>query len=156
LLTAKDLYQRQTAVTMLCRNGRRDALPIMFASDFDQGYSFPYLELNAVRSPETWKRLRERALDRAVYGTASELTAMIATQAGLVVEGPPQGSSLLPTWQNYHLRLQEWGRPLSLLEALERLRHSRWAFVLESDRIRVLSVADAGKFWNEWWAKEKK
>lgn len=156
LLTAKDLYLRHLAASMLCRNGLREVLPIVLTPDFDQGYSFPYLELNAIRSPQIWKRLHDRVLERPVYGTAKELTTLLGREAGLAVEGPPEGSSLRPTWEQYHLRLQEWGRPLSLLEALERIRHARWAFILESDRIRVLSPVDAGKFWTDWWAKEKK
>jgi HEAT repeat protein len=156
LLTAKNQYLRSTATSMLCRNGLRDALPLIFSTESVQGYGFPYLELNAVRSPKIWKRLGERALKQPVYGTAKELVTMIANEAGLSVEVPPAGSPVLATWENYHLRLQEWGRPLSLLEALERLQHSRWAFVLEGDRIHVMSPVDARKFWIDWWAKEKK
>lgn len=156
LLTAKNQYLRYTAAAMLSRNGLRDALPLVFSPESTQWYSFPYLELNAVGSPEIWKRLGQRALNQPVYGTAKELATLIAKEAGISLEGPPAGSPVLPTWENYHLRLQEWGRPLSLLEALERLQHSRWAFVLEKDRIRVLSPVDARKFWDDWWAKEKK
>lgn len=156
LLTAKNQYLRQIAASMLCRNGLRDALPLIFSPESAQWYSFPNFELNAVGSPETWKQLGERALNQSVYGTAKELATLIANEAGLSLEGPPAGSPVLPTWENYHLRLQEWGRPLSLLEALERLQHSRWAFVLESGRIRVLSPVDAKTYWNDWWAKEKK
>jgi len=156
LLTAKNPYLRHTAASMLCRNGLRDGLPLVFSPQSTQWYSFPYLELNAVRSPEPWKRLGERALNQPVYGTAKELATLIAKEAGFSLEGPPAGSPVLPTWENYHLRLQDWGRPLSLLEALERLQHSRWTFILESDRIRVLGPVDARTFWNDWWAKEKK
>jgi hypothetical protein len=156
LLTAKNQYLRQRAIAMLCRNGLREALPQVFPPESAQGYPFPPFELNAVATPDIWKRLGELALKEPVYGTAKELATLIAREAGLSLDGPPAGSPILPTWQNYHQRLQEWGRPLSLLEALERLQHTRWTFVLESDRIRVLSPGDAGKFWSDWWAKEKK
>jgi len=155
-MDGKDPYLPNLAPSLLCRNGDRTALPRIFSPEFDPGYSFPYLELNAVRSPETWKRLESRSLKHPVTATLKELLLQIAKEADLGLELPPAGSSLLPTLENHHRRLQEWGRPLPLLECLERLHDSRLAYVLEQDRIRVLARKDARSFWNDWWAKEKK
>ncbi len=155
-LTSKDPYLPNMAPGLLCRNGLRDGLPKIFSPEFNQGYSFPYLELNAIRSPETWKRLESRSLKQPITASMKTLLVQIAKEADLELELPPAGSSLLPILENHHRRLQEWGRPLSLLECLERLIHSHWAIVLEQDRIRVLARKDAKTFWNEWWAKEKK
>jgi hypothetical protein len=146
---------RYTAAEMLCRRGLREGVPIIL-DNFVHQWKFLPFELNAVRKPDVWKRLREKELKAPVYASARDLISMIAKEAGLSLEEPPGNSPERPTWANYYQSLQEWGRPLTLLEALDRVRHRHWMVVLEDDRIRIVPKNEALAFWKEWWEKENK
>jgi hypothetical protein len=146
---------RVTAAEMLCRRGLREGVPVVLGNTLDR-YRGLNFELNAVRTPGTWKRLQEMELKQPLYASARDLIARIAGDAGLSFEEPPAQDPNRSTWMNTYVRLQEWGRPLTLLDALDRIRHRQWMVILENDRLRLVPREQALQFWNQWWEKENR
>jgi HEAT repeat protein len=97
--------------------------------------------LNALRTPDAWRRLRDAKLPRDLEGTGQEIVESIARQAGLKVEGAIDTPR--------YARISTRGGLTTLLDALEALEEG---FVLEADRIRFV---DGRPFWRTWWASQE-
>ena len=94
-------------------------------------------------------------LDRV--GGAKELWEAIAKQAGLAVEFREAGfdpESLKSITRPR--KIFRRGGKVSLLDALEEIQPYAAGYILESDRIIILSGNEAQAFWREWWAAEKR
>jgi HEAT repeat protein len=143
------------AAEMLCRRGLREGVPLVLGNTLDR-YRGLNFELNAVRTPQVWKRLRETELKGPVYASARDLIALIAKEAGMSFEEPPANDPNRSTWTNTYFRIQEWAYPLTLLDALDRIRHRSWMVILENDRLRLVPREQALEFWKSWWEKENR
>jgi HEAT repeat protein len=101
--------------------------------------------LNAIRKPDAWRRLRDATLPRDLEGMPQEVLAAIARQAGLPLEGSVDSPRFV--------RVRSRNGLTSLLDALESATEG--AFVLESDRIRILPGSDVRRFWKAWWTSQE-
>lgn len=126
----------------LCRLGMREGVEDLLQSRHSR---FP---LNRLRSPEAWRRLGEGRLTEDLDGTVAERFERIARAAGLKLEirvVPPDGRH----WTSAR------GGQTRLLDALDDTEDLPYTAILEPDRIRVVSEAEAEAFWREWWRKSK-
>jgi HEAT repeat protein len=153
----QDPYEenRQSAYEMLCRRGEREGVARTLDT-FNHRYKALPFQLNAVRTPEVWNRLKEKRLKEPVYASVKDLLGLIANEAGLALELPAGDIPERATWEKRYQRLQTWGRRMSLLEALEQLSHRHWMPILEKDRIRIVLRGEARGFWTDWSAKENR
>ncbi|HLY07819.1 MAG TPA: hypothetical protein VKW04_00815, partial [Planctomycetota bacterium] len=117
--------------------------------------SFPF-ELNAVRSPTGWAKLKSATLTEPYYGSAGDLLQKLAAASGMAYEGLPADSRELPALTGVFERILKAELPLGGVEVLERLTQTRWCVVLEADRLRVVPRKEAVEFWKEWVEKEKR
>ncbi len=144
----------------LCRLGRREgAGSLLLEASF---------ELNALRQPTAWDRLRSTPLPEDLTGTPAEILQKILGRAGLGVEVT---NPVLLAKEDFSDTLHwVWRRNgrTSLLDALEeilpaylapdrpRLILERPRLILERDRLRVVFHDEAREFWKAWWAETPK
>ena len=103
--------------------------------------------LNAVRTPAIWDHLGRTVLDKDVEGAPTEIVMDLGERAVMCPEVSPECSDL-PSLQPFR-RLFGSARRRSVLEALNSLGVP---FVLDSDRLRILTPDQARAFWTEWLA----
>jgi HEAT repeat protein len=103
--------------------------------------------LNALRTPAIWDHLSLKVLDRDVEGSATEIVMDLGERAVMCPEVSPEYSDL-PSSPPFR-RLFGSSRRRSVLEALNSLGVP---FVLDSDRLRILTPEQARAFWTEWLA----
>jgi HEAT repeat protein len=132
----------RAAAEALCALGLKDGL-----AQLSQGSN----ALNALRTPALWDHLSRTLLDRDVEGTATEIVMDLGERAVLCPEVSPECGDL-PSLQPFR-RVFATARRRSVLEALTSLDAS---FVLDSDRLRILTPDQARAFWMEWLASQKK
>ena len=123
---------KSAAAEALCALGEREGL---------SGLPRPGSYLNALRRPAQWDHLRRLTLDEDLDGTRGEILDDVALRAVMCVE-PTAGVPLAEL-----CRVDAAARKRSALEALEALDVP---FVLEEDRIRVLTPQQANEFWTKW------
>lgn len=148
-LASKESNPSTLAAALLCEGGSSDGVPVLLENQQ------PSLSLNALRSPESWRPLCDRKIDRTLYGTGSKLLELVASEAGLKLEDLPAACIDAKAWTGHHYLLPQGLRPLRLIEVLERLEDRRWAFILERDAIRVVPREEALRIWKAWWASKK-
>jgi len=132
----------RAAAEALCAMGIKDGLPLL-----SQGSN----ALNALRTPALWEHLSRTILDRDVEGTATEIVMDLGERAVMCPEVSPECGDL-PALQPFR-RLFATSRRRSVLEALSSLDAP---FVLDSDRLRILTPDQARAFWTEWFAASRK
>jgi HEAT repeat protein len=148
LLTDPDRWVRIQAASALCSHGDRRGLDLLL----DEGYELN--ALNAIREPRVWARLRECRLAGPLDGDARSLLKKLSAQVGLTIEIP----DLLPLLFESSLSQVRQLKPdqcPTVRYALEELMNGleRGCYVVEADRIRVLSPRNARLFWQEWTAR---
>jgi hypothetical protein len=146
---------REAAAQILCRRGLREGVPLALEHSGKPYRPLPF-ELNAVRAPAGWAKLKSARLTGPFHGSARDLVVHLAAQAKLPVEDLPKDSAESPAWTNVHVRIHEAETPIDGIEAVARLSQTRWTLILEADRIRVVGRTDARRFWKEWGEKEGK
>jgi HEAT repeat protein len=114
-----------------------------------------YLRLNALRNPESWKRLRTRVLDRDLPLNPSAIMEWLPRETGLPLIHEPALGVTDQTWiRNF------WTSPVvpkgsTLLEAIEQVMEgSMCELILEKDGLRYLYYQEAWEFWSDWWKKQ--
>jgi HEAT repeat protein len=130
----------ELAARALCVLGRREPVPSLIRWG---GRNLLYL--NASRSPGIWKKLREGLLEGDWKGTPAQGFEFVAKALGLPVVLSP--GTMLP---DYALTLRKEGRPLRLIDVLERCITWESQVVLDSDRLWILGEGDAWSFWSAW------
>ena len=126
--------RRTSAAEALCQLGEKEGLA---------GPPPPGSGLNALRRPAQWDHLRRVSIDHDLAGTAGEILEELAVDAVLCVEAGPEARPLLAPARRFYGSLRK-RTALDVLLALE------VPFVLEDDRIRILSAAQAADFWTTW------
>ena len=129
-LARGDSPLRSAAAEALCALGQREGL---------SGRPEPGNHLNAVRRPAQWDHLRRLAVDDDLEGTAGELLDELAARAVMCVESGVPLTSFRRLYGSARKR-----SALDLILALD------IPFVLEEDRIRVLTPEQAAAFWTQW------
>jgi HEAT repeat protein len=132
----------RAAAEALCALGLKDGLPLL-----SEGSN----ALNALRTPALWEHLGRTILEKDVEGTAAEIVMDLGERAVLCPEVSPECSDL-PSLQPFR-RLFATARRRSVLEALNSLDAP---FVLDADRLRILTPEQARAFWAEWLASAQK
>jgi hypothetical protein len=105
--------------------------------------------LNAIRSPEAWKKLRESPVTGAPGRSAEETLAALVAASRLTCEDEAhaalsQDQTLAPCcWLE--------ARVESLLDALEEVvSGGPCDLILEEGRIRIVTREAAYRFWRDW------
>ncbi len=133
-LLGGDRIVAAAAATALCALGHREGLAAL-----EPGSN----ALNAMRNPAVWDHLKRTPLDRDLDGTLGEVLEELAVHAVSCVEVEGEGPGALESFRRVHAE----SRRRSTLEVLLALDVP---FVLENDRIRIFSPAEARRFWNAW------
>ncbi len=138
-LLRHDPLLRGPAAEALCALGEREGL---------QGSPSPGNGLNAVRQPAQWDHLRRIQIDEDFDGTAGEILEEFAARTLLCAELTPAVEPLLLSVHRFYGSV----RKRSALDVLLALDLS---FVLEEERIRILTPAQAAEFWANWLYEAK-
>ncbi len=128
----------RAAAEALCALGQRDGV-----AELASGSN----ALNALRTPALWDHLGRTAIDRDVDGTAAEIIMDLGERAVLCPEVGAECMDL-PELQVFH-RFHGASRRRTVLEVLQTLQVP---FVLDSDRLRILTPEQARAFWAAWLA----
>lgn len=138
---------RREAGEWLCARGRREGVSQLLERDNSLH------ALNALRSPELWKKLGARRVETAAAGTRREMVDRLIREAGMVPEWAGARPGEDPAWMAERVR-----RPpgAGFLRQLSRFLYYHYCFVLEGDRVRILHGDDAREFWEVWWEAERK
>jgi HEAT repeat protein len=131
----------RAAAEALCALGLKDGLPLLSEGN----------ALNAIRTPALWDHLGRTLLDRDAEGTAMELVMDLGERAVMCPEVTPECADQLNL--SGFRRIYAGTRRRTVLEALTLLGVP---FVLDSDRLRVLTPEQAKAFWSEWLAEARK
>jgi len=128
------------------------------------------LQMNRLRNPAAWEKLRTILLDGDLIGSPKELAEQIAKQAKLKLVPPELKRIVDQDWTLSRIEVRNPGRHMSLLDALHFMLDAppSWAgdppgvswglhqftVVLENDQIRFLPCAafgdEGGTFWTKW------
>jgi HEAT repeat protein len=137
---------RQGAARILCSAGHREGAPELLAHA-DAGRD-RLLELNGVRRPEVWGRLRASTVSRDRGLRRSDGIAQAAAAAGLSVEFPAS-----PAFRDLLEEISDRVHPeddarVSALSILEEVLGTQpLEVIVENDRLRILSRFKARAFW---------
>lgn len=140
-LLAEDPTTVKAAAEALCALGQRDAIAYL-----PQGSS----SMNALRQPAIWDHLSRAVVEKDVEGSGTEILVELAERAATCADVAPEARH--PSLSAFR-RIHAASRKRSVLEVLTSLDVD---FVLESDRIRILSPEQAAAFWTEWLAEARK
>jgi hypothetical protein len=150
LLRDGDGTVRKTAASALVELGSREGAPLLLETPSS---GFRLAPLNLLRKPQVWVRLRKKTNRVFLIGTGAEILKKLAKDADLALEiesSGPASTSLLES----RTLLRHRGDTL-LESVLEVLGWGDWEMILENDRLRLLPLKDALKFWRAWWQDEQ-
>jgi len=137
-----DKAAAKAAADALCALGQRDGL-----AELPQGSP----SMNALRTPALWDHLSRTVLDRDLEGSGSEILSDLAERGGMCADLATECADL-PSMTSFR-RISASSRKRSVIDVLQSLGVE---FVLESDRIRVLTPEQARALWAEWLAEQAK
>jgi len=132
----------KAAADALCALGQRDGLV-----ELPEGSS----SMNALRTPALWDHLSRSVLDRDLEGSGAEILADLAERGGLCADLATECTEL-PALTGFR-RISASSRKRSVLDVLQSFDVE---FVLEPDRVRVLTPEQARVVWREWLAEQGK
>lgn len=132
----------RAAAEALCALGERDGMAYL-----PQGSS----AMNALRQPALWDHLGRAMLEKDVEGSGAEILVDLAERAVMCAEIPSEVADH-PSLTAFR-RIFLSARRRSVLEVLSSLDLD---FVVESDRIRILTADQARTFWTEWLSEIRK
>jgi HEAT repeat protein len=145
---------RVSAAEGLCHLGSREGVPTLLQNCRNLVF------LNALRQPREWHSLWKKTLTIDGHALKSRYSEILEKEGGLPLEDgkaiteKEEGHILWTTRVDPVGRDTFWRR-VSIVEGLEMLVSPNCSFVLEADRVRVLSADDALKFWTAWWDEER-
>lgn len=150
LLADPETDVRLDAAKHLCALGSRAGLPLLFER------SRMPSELNALRRPEVWNRLRKTRAGASLAGTTAEVLKKVGELASLPVKLPAPEGELEKAWQAKLTWVPDYGSEMTLIDVLQQVAVGPYEFVLESDSIRLLRRKEARALWRAWWEAERK
>jgi len=103
--------------------------------------------LNALRSPRMWERLSAMPAPDPP-DLMRDMGRRVASSAGLKYEPRDTPSKSLTG------RISSWAVPKTAVEALS-IGLGRDSWIVEEDRLRVVSSSEALVFWKAWLAAER-
>jgi HEAT repeat protein len=151
--------ERLSVAADLARLGSREGVPIILRTA-EWGDGSGLWALNALRKPELWSHLRDSRFKGTRAWRKRELWAELGTTLGTRCEAPRQMLWGWSSWirgtdsvcdLSYASTLEDLGMSL---EVIRSLCGSLYSFILEDDRIRVVTKDEALAFWREWRREE--
>jgi hypothetical protein len=147
LLADKVAVVRGISAASLCLLGSQEGVAILLReAQLPQAISLS--SLNALRQPEAWARLGRKPLGRNVGGEDKQVVDLLR-EAGIAVEVSREQERMKDPYQGRTV----WGGWAS---ALEGLMTGRYEFILEPDRIRILTRWEAQEYWERWEQGQKR
>jgi HEAT repeat protein len=147
LLTDSLFELRSTSAKVLCWLGDPDAVGVVFEETRN------WICLNAIRRPEDWARLTSLPVGGDLRGPRRDVLEALAKKAGKSVDWSQP-------WENHGADLAVLcivqGRRKSVAEALREQMPTGIEFVVEEDRIRVISRELSSEFWKTWREERKR
>lgn len=156
---------KRVAALQLCRRGDRRGFSVLL-SEAEVTWRIPP-ELNAVRSPEVWKSLKEGKVAGRLRGSRVRVLDCIAAAAGVPIRWDSTRDFEEAIWRfGWHSggwmhgagplldELIDATTPRSYTSGRGR-RTPPFSFILERDAIRILPSELAVEFWKQWWADEQ-
>jgi hypothetical protein len=140
-------YVRGIAADALCLLESREGIPVLLEEGMEQKLT----ALNKFRQPEVWERLHLKKLKQDLEGRGKEIEEQWSREAGVSFDNSRAVEALRL------LEVDDWSRILSnggranLWEAMMESALSSYEFILERDRIRIVSRQEALAFWRKWW-----
>jgi HEAT repeat protein len=141
------LYEmRSTSAKVLCWLGDPDAIGVVFEE------TRSWICLNAIRSPQEWARLTSLPVGDDLRGTRRDVLERLAAVAGKIMDWSQP-------WENREADLAVpcvvLSRRKSIAEAIRDQMPTGIEFVVETDRIRVVSREISSDFWKAWRGDRK-
>jgi len=143
-----------SAAKALCRLGATQGVELLL-QEAGIGGRDSLIELNALRYPETWRRIAGLRPAVVLEGTQESLLGEAARIAGMALEGREVCFRGVSTWMPV-FGASEGRAAVELLQFLEFGRSHNLELVFEPDRIRILKRAEGIRFWQEWWKSTRK
>jgi hypothetical protein len=137
---------RRHAARALCVLGSKRGVPVLLEDPEE------FVYLNALRQPAAWKRLQDRSANGTRDGTNRELAEDVARQAGLAVDWsahltPDQVRELA---EKRGAESWRWKARMSVHEVFRYLLPDTCDFILEAERVRVVTREEVLAFWRAW------
>lgn len=151
LLKDSSTSVKNSAAIALLRLGSTAGVPrIMHNSEYSPWYSFNIL--NGARQPELYSRLSEARFARPLRGPVRDVVASLLAPLGIKLDDSGvQGEA----WRKFSAAPASFDPTPghdSAKYVLEMLLDYPFGFVLEKDRLRILTSEQARAFWKAWWA----
>ena len=109
--------------------------------------------LNALRTPAVYERLSRKLVAWRPFLRNDEFWAQIERESGLTIDAGRFAGWSRP-WTESTLTFSHPGGTMSVRESIEvALKLSPYEYVLEGERLRILSRSEALTFWKSWAAK---
>lgn len=150
LLGDPEVDVRLDAARYLAGLGSRAGLSLLFER------SRMPSELNALRRPEAWERLRKIRAGGNLSGTTSEVLKRIGTLASRPLVLPSGEEAFAKAWLEKGSWVPDYGHSMTLIDVLQMVANGPYEFVLETDAIRILPRKEARALWRAWWEAERK
>lgn len=145
-LASEAPVDRQAAARNLCFLGSRKAAAALLAENDAMSF-VGYYPINALRQPERVQQLFAIRFDGDLPGTDRERWKAVAAKLGQPVDVPADYPG--DPGQSYEMS-RLWPR-MSVWDVLEgTIGFGRMEFIVEADRIRIVTRATALKFWQDW------
>lgn len=156
VLATGGAYPRGMVSVGLCSLGVREAAPAAIEEMrwlFWQGWLLP---LNALRSPDAWKKLGATPSKIDLSGTGTEILVRLAAEAGLTIQFDPpplpEARHWLASRQARRTLIFTPPRPsASVRDVLESvLSYTPFDAILDGDKLRILDRLEAQRDWEQW------
>jgi HEAT repeat protein len=155
-----DRAVRLLAAELLTEIGRREGVPVLLEQVADEKSLRPAdlvraLDvLNGVRQPKLYTAFRETPYKGRGVGRPRDILEHIGLQMGLKLD---VSADVEEEWKNgATIGFGGWVPEETLDTMFGRHTGRMAAFILESDRIRLLTLPQALAFWKGWWAEVQK
>jgi HEAT repeat protein len=146
---------RDAAARSLARVGSPEGVPrLLRRSDYTPWY--PLYLLNGVRQPDLYSRLSELRFKGPILGSVQQVLDALLKPAGIALDDAAVRGE---AWNKFLESPQGFDAHPgcdSVMYALQQLLSDPYDFVLEADRLRIISRDQAPAFWKSWWAEQQK
>ncbi len=134
------------------------ALGSTFGVDYmlevEDGIMPGFFTMNALRSPDSWKRLTSGTIAFSSGDTVREVLDRLGREAGLPIRLEGSGFPQDPEERLYYRAAFTRGTVADHLAAL--FSNTFLDFIVEADHIRILPATSARLFWLRWWREQGK
>lgn len=146
LLERVDSVEKGGVAAALCQMGSKEGVALLLRPNRQLS------ALNALRRAEVWSELRRKQISSRPPRMTIEALLRQLEGKDLRIEG----SGDREVCSALEARLSWYGPArISGLEALSNLEFQSAEWILETDRIRIVTREEAERFWHAWWDAEQ-